>query len=217
MRTRNTAFVTGITVIGFMGILMAAAENPGRSRSPGDLPGTQECVTTHPADWPCLAVWHDGGMRRNANSGLKLAVWSDGTILLSPREEKPGESLLVGKVDESDVKAMLQAVRDAGFFELGRDYVVPDSSYATIAVRGDNKAAVHSWHGFLLPGFGGDLNTDPSYRAFIKVWKRTAGAIESLAPVELHRLSERAGTDTMFRGYVIASPQKTGWFIRRNW
>ena len=118
---------------------------------------------TQAADWPCLAVWHLGGNREKPNSGLKIAVWPDGTILFSPRLERVGEHMLVGAAEKADVEEMLKAVRLAGFFEAQRDYVVPDSSFTTIAVRDGEGSSVHSFHAYLLPGFGGDINTDAKY------------------------------------------------------
>jgi hypothetical protein len=161
---------------------------------------------THENAEPCLAIWRTGGMQLHPNQGLEMAVWPDGAILLSPRREALGEGVLVGKIDPNDITLALRRVRENGFHNLKRDWCVPDSAYTSILVR-DAKTAEHRWHEFLLPGFGGDLNTDAEYRAFVRAWKQTRAAVESLAPIEIRSL----GPNEDFRGYVAASPEKTAW------
>jgi hypothetical protein len=153
---------------------------------------------------PCVVIWRQA--YGSGNGGLELAVWPDGVILLSPWPQALGENLLAGRVDPSDLADALSCIREAGFQKLTRDWVVPDSDATTIAVT-DEKVTHRSWHGCLFPGFGGDVNTDPGYRAFIRSWKKTHAAIEGLAPIELRRLEGLKE----FRGYVVDAPEETPW------
>ena len=155
---------------------------------------------------PCLVIWRYGGNAPGANQGLELAVWPDGSILLSPRSEALGKNLLAGRVDPNDLAAALSMIREVGFQKLTRDWFVPDSAGTTIFVS-DDKVTRRSWHEYLLPGFGGDINTDHEYCAFVRTWKKTCAAIEGLAPIELRRLEEAKE----FRGYVVDAPEKTPW------
>ena len=109
---------------------------------------------------------------------------------------------------------MLASIRKAGFWEEHKGDLVPDAGYSIITVRDGTRTASHRWHERLLPGFGSDLNTDAKYRAFVRMWKKTSGAIESLAPVEIARLDEKLGKDRVFRGYVVDEPRKTPWRSR---
>ena len=115
--------------------------------------------------------------------------------------------MLVGKVDPADLRAALASIRDARFQKLNRDWQAPDSGYVTILVRDTGVSTKHSWHEYLLPGFGGNINTDADYREFVRSWKKTRAAIEGLAPLELRTLQD---TDD-FRGYVVGAPEKTTW------
>ena len=155
---------------------------------------------------PCLVIWHTGGMQENPNHGLEVAIWSDGVVLLSPLPESLGKHMLTGRIDKQELADALRCIHDVGFSKLTRDWQVPDSEFTTIAVL-DGQTATHSWHEYLMPGFGGDLNTDADYRAFIRTWKKTRAAIEGLAPIELRPI----GNAKEFRGYLVDAPYKTTW------
>ncbi len=170
-------------------------------------------------DWPCLAMTHNGGMSRDnkSKSGLLLAVWEDGTMLFAARQSAPGERLLVGRAEKAEVSNMLEAVKAAGFFEEKREhYAVPDSASTTIRVRNGKNKGLHTWHERLLPGFGGDINTDTVYRQFIRMWKKTRGAVEALPLVEVHRFEELAVAGR-FRGYIADNAWKTAWMSDKAW
>lgn len=166
-------------------------------------------------DGPCLAVWQHESLRPSAksNSGLRIAVWPDGAILFSPVRARLGEHMLIGAVETADLEAALKTIRTAGFFKLTRDYLVPDSGSTTIAVRDHEGSSAHSFHAYLMPGFGGDLNTDAEYRRFVRTWMHTHGAIESLAPVRLERLGDRQE----YRGYSVAEQRASQWQNARQW
>lgn len=157
---------------------------------------------------PVFVIWHDGS--RNVSGGLELAVWEDETMLLAPRRERPGTHLLVAKCMPGDVQTMLAAIRAAKFAQLDRDWVVPDTSATTISVRIDSRLHRRAWHENLTPGFGGDINKDPDYRAFVGSWKRVRGAIESLPPTEVARLCDHAEVQS-FRGFDLKDPRRTSW------
>jgi len=156
-------------------------------------------------------------MRPGAKGGLVLAVWEDGVLLLAADPAAPGERLLAGRAEKADVAALIEAIGKTGFFEEKREgHVVPDAASTTIAARAGGREALRSWHEHLLPGFGGDINTDADYRRFVRMWKGTRGAIEALAPVEVRRLEE-ASPGGGFRGYDPASPGRTSWMRDEAW
>jgi hypothetical protein len=196
---------SGLLVVG----LVIAITTVSRS-APG--PGEK---SAEKADYPCVVVWHDAGYKvRNPNEGIRIAIWSDGTILFSPDPCRLGRNMVVGQAPKEDVQELLATIRNAGFLEDRRGYSVPDASDSTIIVRDGSKMASHSWHDYLVPGMGSDLNTDSEYRAFVRMWKKTSGAIESLTPVEIARLDEKLGKERVFRGYVVDEPRKTPWRSR---
>jgi hypothetical protein len=167
-------------------------------------------TTDDPVGAPCLVIWQYPGYpapRQRVNAGLEVAVWPDGAMLLSPVRSALGEHMMAGKVDAADLKAALSAIRDAGFQKLKNGSVVPDASCARITVAEEGKVTTNGWHECLLPGFGGDINADAEYRAFVRTWKKTRAAIESIAPIELRALKEKED----FRGYVTIAPEKTNW------
>ena len=192
--------VRGVCIAGFIVIMATAVYHAGAAQD-----------VRPPADRPCVIVWRYAGMQLKPNEGLVLAVWNDGTILFSHRPERLGEHLLIGRVALEDIQTMLVGIRAAGFWEKRRDYVVPDSRFTTIVAHSGNDEARHSWHECLLPGFGGDINTDKEYRSFVRMWKKTMGAITALAPIEVQRLSEKVGKARAWRGYVVDEPHKTVW------
>jgi hypothetical protein len=160
---------------------------------------------------PCVVIWRYGGNSLKPNAGLEFAAWNDGTILFSPSPRQLGEHLVAGRVEPGDLAAALVAIRAADFFAKHRDMLVPDSSYTVLMVRDGAQQAVHGWHEYLLPGFGGDLNSDADYRAFVRMWKKTRGALTALAPIEMHTLADRLEGRSDFRGYAPSAPEKTLW------
>lgn len=161
--------------------------------------------TTRSSDDPCFVIWqHPGYSLDPVYFGPITVVWRDGAILYLGRQP-----CLVGKVEPKDVDAAIQTIRDAGFHNAAQEWVVHDADYKTIIVR-DTASSQRSWHEVILPNFGGDLNTDPEYRSFIRVWLKTRAAIESLAPIEVRPLKK----DETFRGYDPKVPEHVLW---RRW
>jgi hypothetical protein len=213
MTTRHFAVLGLGVVLGIGGLGLAWGQ------AAASEPRTSDRAAQNTGQTPCVVVWRAGGLPLRGkdsqpNTGLEIAVWDDGTILYSPSRERLGQQLVVGKVPAEDVPAMLAAIRAAGFWDDRRGDVVPDSSFTTIIVNEGGKRVSRQWHEYLLPGFGSSLG-DAQYRDFVRSWKRTRGAIESLAPVEIQRLEEvggdKPGANPGFRGYNIAKPPDTPW------
>lgn len=163
-------------------------------------------------DWPVLVHVRSGS--RSPGPELKLAYWQDGTVIQA--NDDSGQ-LLVGNAGHPGPWRMWQGLRKAEFFTTEREgYVVPDSRYETIMVHHGSEAAMHSWHGVLKRGFGGDIETDVEYREFVEMWKETVAAIEELTPSETRPIFEVA-KDGKFRGYVVEEPAETEWLNPRKW
>jgi len=207
--TRRRFAVLGLgVVLGIGGLGLAWGQ------SAASEPRSSDRAAQNTGQPPCVVVWRSGGDNPEGNAGLDIAVWDDGTILYSPSRDRLGQHLVVGKAPVEDVRDMLAAIRTAGFWDDRRDYLVPDSSFTTIIVNEGGKRVSRQWHEYLLPGFGSSLG-DAKYRDFVRSWKRTRGAIESLAPVEIQRLEEvvgdKPGVKPDFRGYNRAWPSHTPW------
>lgn len=163
-------------------------------------------------DWPILVHVRHGS--RDPLSTLKFAYWQDGTVLFrSPKDD----ALQVGHIAYPEFWKMWTAFREAGFFKTTREhYVVPDSSYETIIIHLGSESALHSWHGSLTRGFGGDIETDPEYRAFVEMWSKTVGAISETAPTGGRSVNDVAKSGN-FRGYVLNKPNETKWLNEGEW
>lgn len=155
---------------------------------------------------PVIVVWRYPG-NAVSRAGLELAVWKDGCILVSAVRESPGERILLGKTDPKDVKEALESIQSASFFDNWASSVAVDMSSTDIHVGSGDKQATHACTESLMPGVGGDVSADRQYRAFVRMWRRTRGAIESISPTELRLLGEQEE----FRGYRAAHPLDTKW------
>lgn len=135
-----------------------------------------------------------------------LTVWEDGVFLMWPLQNRP-EFCLIGRYEVAQVKDALDAIEKSGFLSAPmRSYVVPDAQWKEIyARRGASEVRV-GWHGYINPGFGGDLNEDEEYRVFIARWNATLAAVTALAPTEVHRYAdvEALRGTTEFRGVPVA-------------
>lgn len=173
--------------------------------------------------WPCMVlVYHDVGSAPGAGerSGLRMAIWEDGSILIQPEPRWVTEHILIGTLDTRDLAATVSRIAQAGFFSVDREgYCVPSSGWSTLMVRTRTTSQVRSWHGTLLPGFGGNLNTDEEYRRFVKMWRESESALLALTPLKVERLKTRLARSkgTGFRGYNPADPFGTPWMHARNW
>ena len=139
---------------------------------------------------------------------------------MAPRHGSISSNMLVGEVAPGEVAKAMTAVRDAGFFAIERyGYAVPDAASATLIAKSKDTAKALTWHELLLPGFGGDLNTDEEYRKFIAMWHKSAAALYALTPTRVERLWKRLQKEraTHFRGFDPAQPVKAPWMHAKNW
>lgn len=169
---------------------------------------------------PCIVLVQHGGNAPADQSGLRLAVWSDGAVLIPRSDREVGPHLLVGTLDPEEVVSAASTIAEAGFFTTERyGYAVPDGGYAVMLVRTDDASAAHCWHECLSPGYGGNINTDLEYLSFVRMWKKAASALGALTPSHVQRLAdylaEAQASD--FRGYDPTEPWKTPWMKQRNW
>jgi len=169
---------------------------------------------------PCIVFVQHGGNTPRDQSGLRLAVWPDGTTLIPRSDREVSAHLLVGKLDPEEVVSALSAIAEAGFFAIERyGHAVPDGDYATMLVRTDDASAAHCWHECLSPGYGGNINTDPEYLAFVRMWRKAASALQALTPSHVQRLADHLAEAQAsdFRGYDPSRPLKTPWMKNENW
>jgi hypothetical protein len=159
---------------------------------------------------PFIVVRSIGGMQRDPNRGLRMAIWKDGTVLFSPIPEKLGYAMLIGHLDEKNISELLELFKQSGLFNQRREgYVVPDSGYTSIRVEG---LGGRTWHENLMPGFGGNIDDGGEYHRFVKSWKKCTGAMEALVPIHLKRLDENVTEPkAIFRGYNSSKPVETPW------
>lgn len=183
-------------------ILCAAQEAPKESAAPEE----------NAAEMRPLIVMHrtEGNMRDGRNEGLRLAIWKDGKVLFSPLPDQLGYAMLLGQIDPEAVRELERAFEASGLLSHPRaHYVVPDATYSTLSVDG---LGSRSWHEYLNPGFGGNIDEDEEYFAFVKAWKHCTSALEALVPRQLQRLDENVREPSgVFRDYSSAEPDKTPW------
>lgn len=145
-------------------------------------------------------------------SGLELAVWKDGTILVAASERRlPGQGILVGKVDPKDLETALKQISDAAFFDSWSSRVVVGGGSTSISVEHGDKVATVARTETLMPGVGVNVSADPRSRALVRMWRRTRGAIEGISPIELSLLEKQIGKQGTFRGYNLNNPVSTAW------
>lgn len=159
---------------------------------------------------PVVVIWRTGGNKLPSPSGLEIAIWEDGSMLFASNPAEPGKNLYKGKCEREDVRAMLDAIRAAGFAKPSRAWPALCADLTAIHVRLDGQRHSHQWHESLNPGFGGNINDDAEYRAFIRMWKRVRGEVESVAPIEVHPVADPA-SEPAFRGYDFKEPWRTPW------
>jgi len=179
------------------------------------LGATLESQDSLPADdAPAVVVWRYAGIPGPSErlvSGLELAVWSDGAILIASSRCSAGRYILVGRVEPKEVTELMGRIREEGFLGKWRTICPVDAGFTRISVRRGEDVVSVAWTECLMPGVSGDLTRDSNYRSFVRMWRRTRGAIESLAPIELASLEEQVGKNGVFRGYRVDAPVKTAW------
>jgi len=177
-------------------------------------PQGQPAASAWNGEPPCIVVWHMPGYpgkTAELRFGLEIAVWRDDTVLLSSRQDYPGKGMLIGRVDAASLKDALAAIESSGFPELKRDYPAIDAQSVRIELRRASGVTKRAWTECLMPGVGGDLNSDEENRAFVRAWRKTRGAIAGLEIVELRSLEQVIGKAKEFRGYLVDAPVQTSW------
>lgn len=171
--------------------------------------------------WPCIVMVYQANsmLPGVGGSGLRMAIWEDGSILMQP-DRSISEHILIGSLDGEDLETAFKSIVQTGFFSGSREgYVVPDAGYSTLMIRTETESKVRSWHGKLSPGFGGNLNTDKEYRRFVKMWKASESTLLALTPVKVERLAQhlKKSGATHFRGYNPQAPFEAPWISKWNW
>ncbi len=157
-------------------------------------------VPQGPVEPPTVVVVFDAGRPadpESRSSGVRLAVWDDGTALVATDPLHPANDMRLGNVTPEQLSAALAEMEKAGFFEKEDSVLVaPDSAYVRITARSNGVTRTH-----LIDSY---QQTQAAW------WTPVAFALEGLRPTETRPVAEGA-TDGAFRGYIIDEWWRTAW------
>src|SRR5690606_14154452 len=152
------------------------------------------------ADAPIVVVLFDAGRPadpESRSSGIRLAVWEDGTVLVASDPLHPDREMRVGLLEPNELTSALSDLDRAGFFTRPETVLVaPDSSFVRVTARSAATTRTHA--------------LDTYYQSQIDWWPAVIAALERLRPAEV-RPVEAAATEGTFRGYVLAEWWRTPW------
>ncbi|MBC7771447.1 MAG: hypothetical protein H7210_03015 [Pyrinomonadaceae bacterium] len=151
------------------------------------------------SDAPIVVAVFDAGMGDPAarSSGIRLAVWDDGTVLTCTDPLHPDKDMRVGRLSPQQLAAGLRDLNRAEFFvHPNMSHVAPDSSYLTIAAKSKEGVRTHR-----LDTYG---------QSQVHWWPRALAALEKFRPGETRPVREMA-TQGQFRGFVVDEWWRTPW------
>ncbi|MFM9996219.1 MAG: hypothetical protein ACKVU4_10505 [Phycisphaerales bacterium] len=151
-------------------------------------------------DAPIVVVVFDAGRPANPSarsSGVRLAVWEDGTVLVAADPLHPERDMRVGQLAPDQLTAALSDLDQAGFFAQPATFLVaPDSDHLRVAARSKGTEQTHS--------------LDRYHQLHADWWPPVIAALEQLRPPKTWPVAD-AATDGEFRGYILAEWWRTPW------
>lgn len=209
--------MSGAPVVRLMNLIVLAvvaglSALPGCSDPPPPPPPRQgDAAAKHTlsvsANDPTLVVSYDAGMPadpESRSSGVRLAVWEDGTVLAATDPLHPDRSMRVGRLTSEQAAAAWSALDQSGFFAQPDTFLVaPDSAYVKITARsgGDEEGAAARTHTHSL---------DTYYQSQTAWWPRVEAALAKFHPDETGDVTAVAEKG-VFRGYIVAEWWRTPW------
>lgn len=152
---------------------------------------------------PCLVVvTYDARNRAGSgtsNSGIRLAVWEDGTVLraVDPLHPDKDGRMCVGRLTSEQAAAAWAALGQSGFFsEQDTILVTPDSQHERVSVTLRNVTRTHA--------------LDTYHQSQTAWWPRVEAALEQFRPDDTRPVAEDA-KDGAFRGFIVAEWWRTPW------
>lgn len=155
---------------------------------------------TRKADDPIIVVVFDAGRPADPDSrssGIRLAVWEDGTVLVASDSLHPDRDMRVGQLSPDGLNSALRDLDRAGFFTQPETFLIaPDSAYIRVTARSTTSTRTHA--------------LDTYYQTQIDWWPSVVAALDRLRPTEVRPVSD-AATNGTFRGYILAEWWRTTW------
>jgi hypothetical protein len=181
--------------------------------APAKISSSQSHVANKDAP-PCLIVWRFPGYPGEIVkqlSGPELVAWDDGTVLIAANRDRPGERILIGRVDPPHLRTILSRIRDTGFFKNLGNYISVDASFTRIVVHDGSERGSIALTESLLPGMTGGPKSGSKDRSFVQMWNQTRGAIDTLTPIEIKPLENEVGPNGTFRGFSPSNKTPPNW------
>lgn len=138
-----------------------------------------------------------GPIGSSDGSGIRLAVWEDGSVLFGVDPMNPEREMRVGQLSAAELELAWKAVRESGLTTRpDTSYLVPDADAIGVVVHVDGRKHSH-WF------------SDPRW-AGIDWWPKAEEALAKFRPATSQPVAEVA-TDGMYRGYNVKEWWRTSW------
>lgn len=208
---RNSAIaLVGISVLATLLLTFVRPPNARADPPTTSVPAQPAKRAGGGAGDPVISVWRFPSNAKDSPRGLEVAIWKDGTYLMSASRLAPGSQIVVGKVDPTEVGAAISAARRVGFFEAESGAAPRHAGFTSIRIHDGETTYAVDWTESLSPALGGDL-AKADFRAFVATWRRTRAAIDAIALESGELLEKRVGANGIFRGYKLNNAKPPAW------
>lgn len=130
-------------------------------------------------------------------SGIRLAVWEDGSVLFGVDPENPENQMRVGQLSAAELELAWKAVRESGLTTRpDTSYLVPDADAIGVVMHVDGRKHSHWFSDYRWAG--------------IDWWPKAEEALAKFRPAISQPVAEVA-TDGMYRGYYVKEWWRTSW------
>lgn len=132
--------------------------------------------------------------------GPIVVGWDDGLVVFAMNPDIPGQHMQCGWITPEQVLGLLAELKDAGFFApqmvVG---AIPDNSTTTITAS-NGEPASHTWNEALSTAWGANINSDPRFKQFTRMWALSRHAIAFAHPAKAEPLSQNPAELNRFEG-----------------
>ncbi len=126
-------------------------------------------------------------------SGAILVGWDDGLVVFAINPDEPGTELQFGKLTQAQIVSVINDLKSAGFFEQQMaPGTVPDTSCTSITASCKESLASHTWNESRSFPWGSNIESDPSFKNFTRMWSISRNALAFAHP----RVGKPLATDS---------------------
>lgn len=182
------------------------------SVTPAQVDPDADAASNRQVNEPRIVVVQKSGSRPGGHSGLLLAIWDDGKMLIPAALNNPSAELLLCECDKESVAEFVRQFDKLQSRKVAEFPIMLGSAITLVRVRTkDGNLFRLGWDLVMRPEFLA-RNEDPEqYMASIDAWFRIQSMIWQIVPTKIELLKDHLDDTKRYRGFDPKNPFDVDW------